>query len=929
MSEKHSLTTGKHLKPQQRGKSLFWIVLRLVTISIALVCSVLLLVTPVNSNQYRYTWEPNTSRDSGVFPLDRSWPSSLDVSVSTSCTSESGNVILSLGGFEIVCLTDNVEVSSGTQKIDLPVGTETDEISVSFNAQSGELTATSETTDSQKTILLEYSDYPRITQLYAPSPLQNNVTVSLVTRPSSIDFDFTRILLFLVVMVCSTASIILLPKSNVGLDNLPLKIKAFWKQGLFVAIGLISSAFAMPMFYDDGWVIQRIKQYLSTGYLGDFYFHSNAWLPQGFITENILALLIQFDFEYLHLRIFVAVLLLLAWIFIVKSAKNISRELSQSSVWISSAIFLSVSAVWCVSLRAEAWVCLFLSIQLYFLSRYFHSKSWVDFYFSGLFLALALATHQSGMLGIVGGIGLVYLAFRDRSKKVFWLNVLISLIAVSTSFLAIFFLGYDFNSILSSVKDFSDGAYENRLNEFARIGELSGSFISSARKFGWMVCLLVFALALFVFHKFDKEPKFFALLLCLYPLGYLFTSSKWGWHLGVISVPIFLMSLLILNINTSNQQLRIKYSVVLPLTSLAIGISLSSVGSWGTYDHRSLSWEDFSHFFAGSQSQYVWYVIAIAFIFFGLYIDNKQSQKLKTLGSCLLVTTLIFPALASMAWIITDSSTPKEPGIISWTMLRQNLKTASGQNDSSCGILGSVDTYVSDVNKLVEVPIVQGSALLTKVKPQLFGWEHVSAWSTQFSNNQLTTTNKYELPAETPANSQPTLWWNRNDSNGVNKDYLIQTNYSSDGTENVVNYELVVPEVGGVWSKLNLLIPPGTEYVSFAAIGNSTDYLTFTEPLMSTISNAKSTLSAGTTFIPPSYLPAVPCAKLPHANEGLFPIPDFIISENYNLDTRMWIEQYFAPSSAMITEIGRVEQKTPSIWRIEFVQPQLVQKEKL
>lgn len=904
-------------------------VIPLISLLFAVIAAVLLVFKPVDSTSTKYNWDPISQSDSGVFPLDRSWPEKLDISFVFSCEEDVERRIVSLGGMEIYCTNGAVEVVSGKEKIKKLTGLVGNQFSVVFIADDASLTVTNETSTKQISTVLDYSNFPRVTQLDSPEPLNDKVKLSLVTRADSVQFSWIRFLLFCSALIFAFLSVLLLGTKFSPTNDEVSNAKPYIKQGIFVGIGLVVAAFATPMFYDDGWVFQRISQFIQTGYLGDFYFHSNAWLPQGFVTEFILALLVNAGLPYLGIRILVAIILFLTWFVCLKSVLILRGQISQSTAWISTAAFLAIAGAWSVSLRAESWVSLFLSIQFFFIVKYYKFGSIRDFFFSGVFASLAIATHQSGMIAIVGAIGVVYIALvqhKERNRG----QLYIAVVAIFAFFLAVFFVGYDIFSIFSSVKDFADSAYDNRLNEFNRIGEIAGTAISSARKFGFLLAVFVFGLSLFLMHLLSRVQKFFVILLLCYPLGLLLTSSKWGWHFAVIAVPIFLILSLSLNQSFNGQNKpQVKYSILLPIVSLCIGISLASKGSWGTYDHRNFTWEAYSEFFAGVFTNYVWYLLAAILFIIGKIIDSRSNRRKVTVGTWFLVALIMFPFISSVSWILADSFFEIKPGINTWTLLRQNLKIATGINPNSCGILGSVAAFDLEVQKLSVLQNETNSERLKQTKATLFGWEGIDSWNSSQAKDLIANTPFYGVAASQESNKHYSTWWTSSLGYPDENPYISISYLYQNGQINSQVFEVTVPKVGGVWSELKIPIPEGAIGISLGTYGNEYSYIVLTEPLLVTDGNAKSVLASGSTFIAPSFLPAVPCATLPAAKNGLFPIPNFVISLDYNLDTRMWIDQYFAPGSMMITHVGQVEQNTPSIWRVKFDQANRVTSEQL
>jgi hypothetical protein len=892
---------------------------------LSLVGSFYLIFLPNKTDSFTYSWAPSDSLDSGVFPLDRSWPKEFEISFENNCDYVSDTLLFSSGGFEIYCIGEEIYAKSGAAVSDVLNSNIGDEVEIVFDSEVSALKFYNFSNGDSLSRTLVYSDFPKFSQLVVNESIPNNFNLVLTTRPASLSFDPNRLLLLFVVFALGFSSVFLFSKKSKNEKHRVRPIRSYWPQSILVFVGLFSSSLVMPMFYDDGWVLQRVSQYLETGYFGDFYFHSNAWLPQSYITETLLSLLYGQGVGYLGLRVFVSMILFVSWLFILQSALLIKRKLSKQVVWLAAGVYLSIAGVWSLSLRAESWVTLFLAVQLYFFTKFVFDRKLSFFLLSSTFAGLSLSTHQSGFVSLIPLLAMGGFALYQNRWRISLQLLLATLVSVSI-ILSLFFVGYDFNTILSNVRDFSDDAYQNRLNELSRIAEITGNFVSSARKFGALIILVVLVFALSKISELNGFTKFFSAVALIMPSGLLLTSSKWGWHIAVLALPISLLVLLVFDSGQKGRRGNYRYSILLPVLVTIAGISFASIGIWGTYDHRALSWDEYSDFFTAGTAQLFWALLVLVSILIGLLID-KFSPKyfgLNFIGTSLTVLLIMLPATSSAAWIVADSLYEKDPGFFSWTMLRQNLKSVLVNDKNSCGILGSVPAYTSSVQPLQPTLSFNLEPMLTKVKPLKFPWELVSAWSSELNSDKLSNTPVFQIPESFSPSDSFSIWWQSDYSSENLSQQIVLTKFYPDGTSTSEYTELLVPKVGGVWNKYQFKLEQGLTGISFATLGNEDNFIIITQPVRETVSTAVVTLSAGSTFIPPSYLPSVPCAELPAANRGLFPIPDFIVSKDYNLDTRMWIEQYFPEGSPNITELGKVEYDSPAIWRIEFIEAKKV-----
>lgn len=809
-------------------------------------------------------------------------------------------------------------VSSGKSAFAPLAGSRGDHVRLTFDGDSARATLENQSNGTQQALTLPYADFPRFTQLSAETPKRDELSVHLVTRPTSVRFDALRWVLFAAALVFSTIAVSI-SRPRVRRPVPTSTVFAYWPQHLTVALGITAGATFVPMFYDDGWVIQRVTQFLSTGYLGDFYFHANAWLPQGYLTESLLSVLVSWGLPFIVLRLFVAALLLIAWLMLARAALLIRRRISRSAVWLAAFTFIAIGAVWCVSLRAEAWVCFFLAAQILFFVRYLQNRSPVSFFISGAFAGAAIATHQTGFVSLVPLAFMGYFAVRGlRAPHRF--GLIISVAGIGAVTLAMFFAGYDLHTILANVKDFSDGAYQNRLDEIYRLGQVSGPAISSARKAGWIITIFVAVMAIASLHRARGMQRALSVIALLMPFGLLLTSSKWGWHYGVLLVPATLLVLLLVDESPGVFRLgRPRFAIWLPLLTIGAAVSLASAGSWGDYDFSQFDWSSFSNTIAGPSTQVFWFAAILTGAGLGFAIDRRALGVLggERIGVLLTCVLLVVPAAASAAWIIKDTMTTSTEGYSNWTLLRQNLKTLALQGSGSCGILGNQPVFAGEIDPLEISGAAVETTMLIPIEADGFAWPGTQAWSTVGQNGENAGTPFYTLKGGQEQNGQFAFWWQTHHRERDGQVAMSIVSRFADGSESSQSVIEVVPNYSS-WNKVEFGVPSDAVAVRIVLNGTPGGDIEITQPVITYMRSASDVLSNGTSFIAPNLLPGVPCAKLPAANAGLFPLFNYLIARTYPEDSQLWIEQYFPPDSVMLTQLGAARPGVPNIWQAEF-----------
>ena len=888
---------------------------------IGLFSSSILIFQPVPTQSFQYSWNPSSAESSGSFPLDRAHPSSLEVQFLDSCETGQDRDILYTGGLRVKCKEGQPEVELEQKNLTNVHSESGDHIKIWFDSRLSTIHLRNLDSGIEVSEKLEYAEFPRVNQLVAPYPLEDEVSLKLETRPTKIYWDASRILFLIIALFSGFLATLLMDfrKSRYTAKKALFEVTKFWRQHLLVALGLIASAIALPPFFDDGWVIQRTRQSLSNGSFGDFFAHSNAWLPQGFISESLYAFLFAAGIPYAVMRFCVAGILFTSWLLFLKIPKHLNRDLSQYSVWIASSAFVSFSAVNLVSLRAEPIVGLLLAIQVLYLSKYLRYKRWNHFYISGASSALAFSTHQSGFVSLVPLFGLILFSWSVRPHTN-WIKSFIPIAGILAAFIGFFFVGYDFVSILDNIRDFSGVYQRSRFNEFNRLAELAGSYTSSARKFSFLLFCLVFIFALISFRASSFKIRALSIILLLMPLGLFATSSKWFWHLGVMVVPLTTLILLLLDLEKTRNK-GIRYSFILPILMVAVAMSLSSAGSWGTNDSRQFSWQEFSEGIAGPQTEAYWISAIMLLAFIGFLVDyQKRPGSYRRLGVFTVVAITIFPSLASLGWIVYDSFTPREPGLLSWTMMRQNLQEILMPDSGRCGLLGGAPMYSKGVKPF---PVSTLPLWAEERKPMIISdqdslpWKNLESWTSDGEASEFTSTPIFEIRSLVPKDY--VFWWvasapNQGETVEIELSYLL-----ADSTVHIDRHVKSIVHPVRSWQKVIPQTPETAIAMRISVLGSQGNNISVTAPSEEFLGSAHSILGSNAiTFVSPDMVPSIPCVNLPSSQDGKYANFNYVVGTDFESTVGFWFYDYYPAGYIHITEIGIVEEGAPTLWAISF-----------
>ncbi len=647
--------------------------------------SAVLLVTPSSTSSQALTWLPESHTDSGELLVIRGWPQQMSILINTGRLQAHSGEFLDFGDWSLSKSPANSISVYKTEKMiasDLCLG-KFEQCRITFHASSGQLRD-----DFGTTFKVERINFPVVSKLEIPvtSPIAIQ-EVNLTLRASEyFNGNRTHIVLIILGLYLAFLAGRVLVRFRRG-STTSIFFKAFPLLEFCIVFSvLLISSILLPALPDDGWVITRVDLFGGRGYFGNYFTNLDAPMPQGFFTEFLLSLLPSYFLSLLSYRVLVALLLTLSWVIIKKFLLSHVWALSRGQEIFVLSMFLISSISYLVTIRSELWI-FFFSVGMYVallgLSTKFQRWS---FFAASFFSALGLFTHQTGVTLVAPLI--VFFYFSIKNRFISFRNLAYSLHGFILA-LTLNFSGISLMTTLEGLADFSmQAGYRN--NELFRWNQIF-SFTSSPRV---LVVLLIFlyvflTLLLFVSHSrsIKSDERILIAAAVLSPFTLFFTSSKWVWHFGALTLPFVILSaFVIVKISTKPFELLFFAFFTTALFSL---LSLRYSNTWGVLDFGLVSTQTLKSLL---HSELFLCLALVFFTFTGFSLARSRFKNTDKIGVLLSlpITSVLVLNLGLMAMEM-KKPVPIEYSLKeNWSPAIQNVNSVLGRND--CGLLGHMRT---------------------------------------------------------------------------------------------------------------------------------------------------------------------------------------------------------------------------------------------
>ena len=836
-------------------------------------------------------WQPTSNLDSGSLKLSRGWAEELVLD--TECERLQGidGILFDSGGFILEKNSDQVFLRSPQdrfKKIFFQLPNDFCIIQIVISHNQGIISL--KVNEDIQEIYIGKNQVPIVNKLFIPStdvPTISKLTIQ--TRSAGIDNNKLRYSILLFLALIFFIIVIL----NFRYDKKLIKIEMkFSGLDLFVLGYLAIISFTTPNFYDDGYVLARNDNYENSGIFSTIYSVNDAWLPQGHIWEIFLLLFRYIGFEFIHLRILIAFILFLSWYGLHHLIFKKYVTKINSHLFVPASVFLIFSSAWLMTIRPEPFIVfltIFTTVNVY---RYRENNSFTTLIVIVTLSALALATHQTGVVLLAPLSVTAYFWFKSIGKVSAEENVKYVLLGGSVSLIVVF-LFLDVKNILEGFREYSYSE-SHRHGIFSETVRYAWVFESSNIRVYSIVLMFIFLIVAIKFiDYFTVDEKILWTISILGTLALFLTSSKWAWHLGSYALfasaysALAMKKLLVDKQNKSNLFIIISLAVAI---IYAGATSIESSARWGREDLQALSWQTFADTYGGSSNPSMWLLtlfLVVALLIWGIY---KNATRFI---SAVIALVLLAPLALTQYWIILDDY--KNDG---WTQLSQNIKSLRHTN--YCGAFEEtrIVTSAKEFTKVLDDKFVlnhdfyeEGFGKSSTLNRGPYGI--VKSWGTYLFNSE---DNYLRTPTFMLGNESDLIVWT---TSGTDNGIEINS-YFVDSDGKIVYSEPLAVVSDKVWILNYLPIPEKANYVYFDVVDsnfNPDGWAAVSAPVINKQKLIKNVNRKKSIFAGPSEYTNFPCINFPFPENGYWPKIDYAVK-----GTSKWNPSEFPELT--LTEVG-------------------------
>ena len=314
---------------------------------------------------------------------------------------------------------------------------------------------------------------------------------------------------------------------------------------VFVAVMSALAAFVLPSQADEGWIMARAEAFTQRGYLGNLYSVADAVHLTGATLESAWALLISLGATHIHLRLILFVLNVSTWWLLSRSGvlqqivSFSSRKHREASLGVAAGVYVIGVMYFNASIRPEGLVAFLSVVFMAAARRFLQSRDHRLLAGALASSAVAASTHQSGLVLLLPSLLLIGASFvsvtrRGRLSMASLARPFLALSSAVVLFMLLIFTLTPMPFLLSEFQQWraSETHSANWWDEIDRLEQLWGNPAGRLIILGLMFNFLVFILR---FKRRDSAvTRFTHLMWTTFPVGLLFTASKWEWHYGAV-----------------------------------------------------------------------------------------------------------------------------------------------------------------------------------------------------------------------------------------------------------------------------------------------------------------------------------------------------------------------------------------------------------
>lgn len=593
-------------------------------------CAMLIALLPLTGTATMFTWEPRGSSSASTIPLTLTANTPKTMSVLLPCAdvrrvtqAAAGEQVLfrtHLGALGLLLKADRTEawigkgssVAEQGRLVGSEIGLDACSGSLELRYDNARAVASLSNGETQVEVPVErdtsytgpISKAPfLVSGLSVLDALRDVVSVTLVTRPSTVLWPATRWLLAGLAAALALLTWILIRRTHPAPETAER-----WVHGprwtltdSLVGVSGVLGWVLVPPGFDEGWVINTLRQYPELGIFSQYYSTGAAAQSQGFWWEWIFRIWVQpADMPILFMRLPSLIIFVIAmWLLRRMLIERFLPRPGHRAARFMAALVMVVSAVaWVPTLRPEPIAALLLVLQFACVGRYARDANPRILWIIGTLAALGVAMHQTGLAVLGAGLACIpalYGWLRDGGRER-WLVVAAAAACSLSALVTLLMLHTNAATWLAAAAEISGGGlHDSFLREGERLDKvLTDASVTPVRT---LSAALVYASALLFLTRPGRRTGSIEVTVgwaALLSVGLMVLSaSKWPWHfLALVPAAVVLMALGLERTDDRGGWKSVRWFSV-GLASLCLGVfSLSNVRGWSAWDVTTISWKD-------------------------------------------------------------------------------------------------------------------------------------------------------------------------------------------------------------------------------------------------------------------------------------------------------------------------------------------------
>jgi hypothetical protein len=472
-----------------------------------------------------------------------------------------------------------------------------------------------------------------------------------------------------------------------------------------------------PVFYDDGWVLARQRNFSESGGFSAYYSSFGVNLPLDYWLEWVEHWLFQSSSAVVVLRLPALLCLGATWIL---CRWTLRRTLASSvgedrvAVWALGSAYAVGALAWGMTLRPEPVVALLVAGVLACTVRFLERQTVAPLAVAAVLVVLALSAHPAGIVAFAPLlVAAPRLARWARSRLSVAAAIAVASLALLITFATV---GSDLGQRRAdavSLRTYGDETAGWR-DELSRYSQLSQAPYGAGLRRESVALIVLAVLAYLLRRRRDRQSALLdlpATALGVALVLFLATPTKWPWHFGA------LIALAAVAVGSETARLRedarnsrgwqARPYLVIAAAMLAAAWSWFPRLDWNELDLRTLEWtlgieSRLTLAKVGGAIPLVLLVVLVA-----VELGRRRGRNAREVPwrvAALTAPILAIPLIAFTVCVLVADAAKTN----AWTLARQNLKTLVG--DPRCGLANN--SFVAAPASMRALPTIARGAVV-------------------------------------------------------------------------------------------------------------------------------------------------------------------------------------------------------------------------